>query len=183
MTTRLSRHLLESARNNTWANHRLYAACAALSEADLRAERVAFFKTIFATLSHILIVDWYYIDALLGAGRGLACFEREEPFDTFADLRAAQRESDIRLIDFCERLTEDALDASVRLVRDGGVVYVERAENVLGHLYQHQIHHRGQVHGMLSGTPVAPPQLDEYWLDQDAHLREHELRDLGLPVR
>jgi len=181
--SRLCRHLLEWSRNNAWANHRLYAACSALSDAELRAERTSFFKTIYKTLSHNLIVDWYYLDALENGGRGLACFERDEPIDAFADLRAAQRESDMRLVAFCEKLTDEGLDARVSLVRDGGVVKIERAEHVLAHLFEHQIHHRGQVHAMLSGTHVPPPQLDEYFLDQDAALRAHELKDLGFPVR
>ena len=51
---------------------------------------------------------------------------------------------------------------------------------MLAHLFVHQIHHRGQVHAMLSGTGVAPPQLDEFFLSQDAALRRPELAALGL---
>jgi uncharacterized damage-inducible protein DinB len=36
---------------------------------------------------------------------------------------------------------------------------------VLGHLFNHQTHHRGQVHGLLSDTSVAPPSLDWILLD------------------
>ena len=59
--------------------------------------------------------------------------------------------------------------------------FPETIAAILGHLYIHQIHHRGQVHAMLSGTSVAPPQLDEFFLDQDLHLRRDELRALALP--
>ncbi|HZT19257.1 MAG TPA: DinB family protein [Dongiaceae bacterium] len=52
---------------------------------------------------------------------------------------------------------------------------------VLGHLFIHQIHHRGQVHAMLAGTSAKPPQLDEFFLDQDEPLRREELRALALP--
>jgi len=45
----------------------------------------------------------------------------------------------------------------------------------------HQIHHRGQVHAMLAGTRVAPPQLDEFFLREELPLRAHELDELGLP--
>ena len=31
---------------------------------------------------------------------------------------------------------------------------------VLGHFFNHQAHHRGQVHGLLSQTEVSPPPLD-----------------------
>jgi uncharacterized damage-inducible protein DinB len=182
MSSRLCRHLLEWARNNAWANLRLYSASAGLSEEELRAERTSFFKTIFATLSHNLIVDWYYIDALEGGGRGLDCFKREEPYETFPELRAASGACDARLVAFCEKLSEEQLDAEIRLARPNGV-RIERVESVLAHLFEHQIHHRGQVHAMLSGTPIPPPQLDEYFLEQDAPLRAGELKALGFPLR
>jgi uncharacterized damage-inducible protein DinB len=51
---------------------------------------------------------------------------------------------------------------------------------VLAHLFQHDIHHRGQVHAMLAGTALAPPQLDEFFLAQDAAMRSDDLRALGL---
>jgi uncharacterized damage-inducible protein DinB len=54
---------------------------------------------------------------------------------------------------------------------------------VLMHLHVHQIHHRGQVHAMLAGTPVKPPQLDEFFMREELPLREAELRELGLPIR
>ena len=43
----------------------------------------------------------------------------------------------------------------------------ERIGDILAHVFLHDIHHRGQVHAMLSGTSVAPPQLDEFLLDYD----------------
>jgi uncharacterized damage-inducible protein DinB len=74
------------------------------------------------------------------------------------------------------------LDAEVRMQRSDRIQKDTRA-NVLLHLLEHQIHHRGQVHAMLSGTPVAPPQLDEFFLADELPLREAELRELGLPLR
>jgi uncharacterized damage-inducible protein DinB len=71
----------------------------------------------------------------------------------------------------------------VVLEREPGRKVRERLADVLPHLFLHQVHHRGQVHAMLSGTPVAPPQLDEYFLGQDSELRAAELRRLGLPLR
>ena len=55
----------------------------------------------------------------------------------------------------------------------------ESATRLLAHLFQHQIHHRGQVHAMLAGTPVAPPQLDEFFSANEAHLRAKDLAELG----
>jgi uncharacterized damage-inducible protein DinB len=52
-------------------------------------------------------------------------------------------------------------------------------DRLLLHLFQHQVHHRGQAHAMLSGTAVAPPQLDEFFSADDAPLREADLAALG----
>ncbi len=170
------------ARNNAWANHRLLAACAQLSNTDLHAKRTSFFPTILKTLNHILIVDWYYVDALTQGGRGRRVFEPEEPFDTLAPLRDAQRAVDKQLLAFVGGLRDERqLDAETKLERRDHV-QVEQAGDVLLHLFEHQIHHRGQVHAMLAGTRVKPPQLDEFFLREELPLRRRELEELGLPL-
>ena len=174
-------HQRKMARNNAWSNDRLYRACAKLTEAEYRARRVSFFPTIPLTLSHILTVDWYYIDALLAEGRGYDVFAGDEPYATLAELEAAQRASDLKLIAFCDGLTPPDLEREVILDRREAGRFAETIPAVLGHLFIHQIHHRGQVHAMLSGTAVKPPQLDEFFLDQDEPLRRDELRALALP--
>jgi uncharacterized damage-inducible protein DinB len=171
------------ARNNAWSNHRLHAACATLSHEELHAKRTSFFPTIMKTLNHILIVDWYYLDALLGEGRGRKVFDQgDEPYADFAALREAQRVSDKKLLAFVEGLVDERrLDDEVRIQRVAGVA-VDAAGEVLLHVFQHQIHHRGQAHAMLAGTKATPPQLDEYFLPEDLPLRKHELEELGLPL-
>ena len=178
-------HLTKMARNNAWSNHRLYAACAKLPEAEYRATRVSFFPTIPLTLSHILTVDWYYIDALERAltrrepnREPVRFFEPEEPFETCAALSVAQHEADRRLVVACTALTDDRLDLPVPVMRRAGLQN-ESATRLLAHLFQHQIHHRGQAHAMLAGTPVKPPQLDEFFCANEAHLRAAELAELG----
>ena len=72
----------------------------------------------------------------------------------------------------------DALGREVRVHRIDRV-QVERADRLLMHLFQHQIHHRGQAHAMLSATPAAPPQLDEFFSELDEPLRRGDLAALG----
>ena len=67
----------------------------------------------------------------------------------------------------------------VAVSRRAGVA-ARNATRLLAHLFQHQIHHRGQAHAMLAGTAVAPPQLDEFFCANEAHLRARELAELGL---
>jgi uncharacterized damage-inducible protein DinB len=171
-----------AAANNSWSNLRLHRACARLSREDYGARRTSFFPSIPETLNHILIVDWYYLDALERGGRGRALFEDEMPFADLAPLVKAQREADMRLVAFTNGLkSEDALHTEVRLERRDRV-QVEDVGDVLMHLNVHQIHHRGQIHAMLAGTPVPPPQLDEFFMREELPLREEELRELGLPL-
>ncbi len=185
MRSTLSHHFAMMAYNNAWANHRLLTACNKLSQADFEAQRTSFFPSLKATLNHIVTVDWYYIDALERALRHQEpnhepdrFFEPEEPFETCAALASAQREADRRLINACTVLTEDDLDRPVPVMRRAGV-QTESATRLLAHLFQHQIHHRGQAHAMLSGTTVKPPQLDEFFCANEAHLRAAELAELG----
>lgn len=172
---------LAMARNNAWANLRLYDACTKLSAEAYRARRASFFPTIELTLNHILAVDWYYLDVLDGGGGRWAELYAlpDVPCPTFAELRSAQQEADRRLVAVCERLGDAGLSTIVTMWRPGGRRFVERVDAVLLHLFQHDIHHRGQVHAMLAGTEVAPPQLDEFFLDQDQPLREAEMERLG----
>ncbi len=174
--------LLAMARNNAWANHRLYRACAALDAQALKAERSGFFPSIFLTLSHIYLVDLYYLDALYEEGRWEALYAMpEEPFGGLAELRDAQRACDARLIAFCEALTPADLERQVTLFRPGDRRYPERIPDVLLHLFQHQVHHRGQAHAMLSSTAAAPPQLDEFFLREDVSKRAEDLAEMGWP--
>jgi uncharacterized damage-inducible protein DinB len=181
--TSLVEHLQAMARNNAWANFRLLNACSQLTEEEYRARRTSFFPSIHLTLNHILVVDWFYLDALDNGGRRwreIYALE-DAPCPTFADVRREQEATDRRLIAYCDKLAPDRLDEVVTLRRPGDLRYPERIQDVLAHLFQHDIHHRGQVHAMLAGTEVAPPQLDEFFLAQDASLRADDLHALGLP--
>ena len=171
-------YLLAQARNNAWANHRLLESCEGLTQAELEAPRTGFFPSLIATLNHILIVDWYYVDALEGGSLGYDAFADEVPCKILADLRREQAAVDRRLIAFCDGLEGVGLGREVRMIRRDRV-QADRADRVLLHLFEHQIHHRGQAHGMLSGTAVKPPQLDEFFMAEEAPLRRDDFAALG----
>jgi uncharacterized damage-inducible protein DinB len=175
-------YLRAGAYNNAWANQRLLAACAALDQAAFEARRVSFFPSLQRTLNHILTVDRYYVDALEGGTLGPAAWADDVPYPRFAELRTAQVEWDKRLIAVCDALTPATVGRPVQMIRTSRV-QVDRADRVLLHLFQHQIHHRGQAHAMLSGTDVEPPQLDEFYMTGEAHKRADELNRLGTDER
>ncbi|MBC3437513.1 DinB family protein [Pseudomonas sp. BW16M2] len=181
----LSHHLLTQAYNNGWANHRLYKACLQLTQDEFVAPRCSFFPSIKATLNHLLTVDWFYLDALECEQRGEApdldgerFFVPEQPFATCTDLHAQQVQADQRLITYCRQLHDDQLGRYVSIARPERMQHEPRLR-LLSHLFEHQIHHRGQVHAMLSDTAVRPPQLDEFFCEEEASLRAEDFAALG----
>jgi uncharacterized damage-inducible protein DinB len=181
----LAHHLATEAYQNAWANHRLQKACGQLTQDEFAATRTSFFPSIRATLNHILTVDWFYLEALERSRAGLAPhddperhFEPEEPFGDCAALAQAQRQSDRRLIAYCTSLADSQLEDIVLIPRRAGVQR-ESVRRLLAHLFEHQIHHRGQAHAMLAGTRIKPPQLDEFFCSAEAHLRAADFAELG----
>ena len=166
------------AYNNGWANRRLLSACAGLTHGEFEAERTGFFPSLQGTLNHIYVIDLFYIDALEGGWLGPKAWENPIPFPLLAELCGAQGSMDRRLILLCNDLTPALLSGEVRINRGTGV-QVERRDRLLMHLFQHQIHHRGQAHAMLSGTRIKPPQLDEFFSAAEAPLRASEFAGLG----
>jgi uncharacterized damage-inducible protein DinB len=134
------------------ANHRLLGACAELAQGEFEAERTGFFPSLQGTLNHIYVIDLFYVDALEGERLGPKAWKNA--------------------------LTPHLLSGEVRINR-GTRVQVERRDRLLMHLIQHQIHHRGQAHAMLSGSRIKPPQLDEFFSITEAPLRAAEFAGLG----
>ncbi len=173
------------AYNNAWANHRLLKSCAQLSQDDFVAPRTSFFPSIKHTLNHILTVDWLYLDMLERNRDGEppnprpgAFFEPEQPFDSCAAITREQHKADARLIVLCVGLDDAALDGPIQIPRRTGT-YTDQVGRILLHLLEHQMHHRGQVHAMLAGTRVKPPQLDEFFCSNEVPLRAQDFAELG----
>ena len=167
------------ARANRLANLRLHQAMAPLSPAELHAPRVGFFPSLLATLNHILGVDLYYIAVLHAEPGARDLWMAFVPPETLPALAERQRVSDERLIDWLEAAREADLDRPVHMPRAQDRIQTDAAAHMLQHLLAHQTHHRGQVHAMLSGTAVAPPQLDEFLMPSEPHLRTAEMAALG----
>jgi uncharacterized damage-inducible protein DinB len=179
----LPRALRIQAHANRLANKRLQGALANLSTAELHAPRTSFSPSVIGTLNHLLAVDLYYIAALHGEPDMAARYERFAPHDELAPYASAQDVSDRRLIAFCDRLDAAGVNAEVAMDRGAGRVQRDLAGHVLAHLFMHQTHHRGQIHSMLSGTAVKPPQLDEFLMPSDAKFRVADMAALGWSER
>ena len=147
------------ARYNSLANRRLYDACAQLSDAERKKARPAFFKSIHGTLNHILIGDRIWLTRF--SGREIPSTHLDAIlYDEFEALRAAREQEDARIETFAAGLTDLFLECTVRYVNNEGKLFEDSVPMLVAHFFNHQTHHRGQVHDLLTQTDVAPPSLD-----------------------
>ncbi|WP_237476480.1 DinB family protein [Lichenibacterium dinghuense] len=148
------------ARYNAWANHKLYDAVEALPDADRRADRGAFFRSLLGTLNHVLVADRMWMARFTGAPVPALRLDAVL-HDDFDALRAARGEEDTRIITFVDGLDDQALSSSFTYspVSMPGR-FVAQLGPALDHLFNHQTHHRGQCHAILTGLGRAAPSLD-----------------------
>ncbi|MFO1056940.1 MAG: DinB family protein [Dongiaceae bacterium] len=145
---------------NAWANRRLYAAVAPLPDADYRAERGAFFGSLHGTLNHLLVGDRIWLARLTGSGDAPTRLDAIL-YQDFAALRAARAVEDERLEAYVGRLGEDDLAGTVRYRTISSPATIEQQlVPLLLHVFNHQTHHRGQAHCLLTGLAGAAPSLD-----------------------
>lgn len=155
----LIRHFQNLARYSRLANERLYGACSQLSDAERKRRRQAFFGSIHNTLNHIMVGDRIWLRRFEGKtvpSTGLDAILYED----FDALRAARAAEDDRIEAFAADLTPAFLNGTIRYVNNAGLEFDDPLAVLVPHLFNHQTHHRGQVHDMLSQTDVPPPSLD-----------------------
>lgn len=172
------RALRKLAQANRLANARLHRACATLDPTELTLPRPAFFGSIQATLNHILLVDRFYLGALEGRPLDRAALDEAGVCPDLPTLAGWQAIADLALIAHVEGQTAESLARIIAIDR-GERVQHDRRDDILSHVFQHQTHHRGQVHGMLSATSVKPPQLDEFIVGDDHAARAEDMALLG----
>lgn len=145
---------------NAWANRLVYAATAELTHDELHRDTGAFFGSIFATLSHILTADRIWLNRFTGEGPKPSALN-ERPYDRFEDLRAARVGEDDRLIRFTQTLTPGALEQSFTYSPvSSPEIITQKLWPALTHMFNHQTHHRGQVHAGLTGMGKPSLSLD-----------------------
>ena len=153
----------QMALNNAYANRTLYGAIAKLDGAAFTAKRPGFFPSLSRTLNHIYEVDLFYVDALEAGGHGRSVYNRPDIEDV-GELASVQAAVDQRFAEFCAKGPE--LEQVVDVERKG-LMTKEKIGALIPHLLQHQVHHRGQAHVQIGDAGVAPPQLDDFFLDHD----------------
>jgi uncharacterized damage-inducible protein DinB len=162
---------------NRWANARLYAAALALNEVDYRRDVGAFFKSLHGTLNHLLLTDQLWLKRLTGNGDHPAALDAIIHEDRLA-LTLARADEDDRIVSYVESLDETSFHGMHQYANSAGKVFEQARFHILAHLFNHQTHHRGQAHTVLSiCTGREPPSLDMLLMQRGASAPD--LRTLG----
>ncbi|HZQ12072.1 MAG TPA: DinB family protein [Pseudolabrys sp.] len=135
---------------NAWCNERLYDAAATVTDADYRADRGAFFKSLHGTLNHLVLGDVIWMNRFTGEGTLPKTLD-QILYDDFTALRAARRALDASISRYVGTLTEADLARTIRYRTFSRPQDIEqRLAPALDHFFNHQTHHRGQAHALLS---------------------------------
>ena len=162
----LLRAVSRLARYNRGANARLYAACADLSDAERRQPRKAFFTSIHGTLNHIMVGDRIWLSRFRGAAMPSTNLDAIL-FDAFDALRVERQLLDDDIVAFADAVTPGFLNGMLHYVSNAGVASADPAAVLILHFFNHQTHHRGQVHDMLTQTGIPTPVLDMHVILRD----------------
>ena len=156
----MKEHYHQLAHYNAWANRRLYDAAAALSDDEYRADKGAFFKSMHGTLNHLLATDRIWMQRFTGEGDAP---QRLDAIlhDRFDALRQARESEDRRIVAYIESLDEARLAGVIRYRRVSTPdEFVQPLMPALDHWFNHQTHHRGQAHAILTALGRHAPELD-----------------------
>lgn len=142
------------AEYNAWMNEKIYRACALLSDEARRQDRGAFFGSIHRTLDHLLWGDRAWLARFNGKHYPVGPIGQALCAD-FAELRAARAVHDRELLDWARGVTREWLDEP--MTWQSGVYGFTQAQPrwvLVVQMFNHQTHHRGQVHAMLTGLGI-----------------------------
>jgi uncharacterized damage-inducible protein DinB len=159
MTDPLLDHYRMLARYNAGANHRLYEACEGLSDTERKRDRKGFFASIHGTLNHLMVGDRIWMARFEGGSAPSTGLD-QTLYEEFAALRKAREAEDARISGFVERLDSSFFEGTIRYINNEGRNLEDPAMLLFAHFFNHQTHHRGQVHDMLCQTGHPTPVLD-----------------------
>lgn len=150
-------HFLKMARYNAWANARLYGMARSLPDAAYRKGVGAFFGSLHGTLNHLLATDRLWMRRFTGLGDPPKTLNAIL-FEDLPSLELARQEDDQRIVQFVDGLSDNDIGKDLAYSTTDGILQHHPLGDLLAHLFNHQTHHRGQAHTILTVLGIAEPQ-------------------------
>jgi uncharacterized damage-inducible protein DinB len=149
-------YIQHMARYNRWQNENLYAIADTLPDEERRRERAAFFGSIHKTLNHLMWGDRIWMSRFAGTPRpegGIpGSIAMHEQWD---DLKRDRVAFDATIVDWADGLDPAWLAGDLTWFSGGvGRELTRPKAGLVMHFFNHQTHHRGQVHCMLTQAGV-----------------------------
>lgn len=150
------------ARYNRWQNQSLYGAADGLSDEARRQDRGSFFKSIHATLSHIFWADNMWMSRLSDVAKPAVGLPDSPLFvEDWAELKRRRAAFDDKIVAFADGLDPASLAGDLAWYSGATKRDVVAPRWLaIAHMFNHQTHHRGQVHAMLTAAGAQPADTD-----------------------
>ena len=165
----MKQHFMMLAAYNQWANERIYEAADDLDDAEYNRDTGAFFKSMNGTLNHLLVADRVWLKRFTGEGDAPSALDAVIHSD-FNKLRGARQAEDKRIVQWVGSLADKAFAGrfTYMTVTDMRTIS-QRLAPALTHLFNHQTHHRGQAHMILTvlGRPSVTLDLIYFQRTED----------------
>jgi len=169
----MKQHFAMMAAYNQWANSILYDAAAALAPEDYTRDTGAYFRSMMGTLNHILVADRIWMSRFTGKGAAPASLDAILHAELPA-LRRARETEDKRIVAWIAGLDDEQLQGRFTYMTVVNPRTIsQRLAPALTHFFNHQTHHRGQAHMILSVLGQEPPSLDLIYFHRSPAGREY----------
>ena len=147
---------------NRWQNENLYCAADTLGEDERKRQRGAFFGSIHGTLNHLLWADRMWMSRFAGTPRpAVGIPQSASIYESWDDLKRERATFDEFLTAWAEKLDPSWLDGDVTYYSGAAKRDLTKpAALLVAHMFNHQTHHRGQVHCMLTQAGARPGDTD-----------------------
>jgi uncharacterized damage-inducible protein DinB len=151
---------------NTEMNRRLYDAAAKLGDAERKADCGAFWKSLHGTLSHILWGDQQWMSRFDNWPKPAVPQKQSATMiEDFAALRAQRETADADITAWANKLDQTTIDRDFTWYSGANKREMTRPYGVLiTHFFNHQTHHRGQAHALLTARGIDPGETDLPWV-------------------
>ena len=154
------------ARYNAWQNEAAITACNTLTDEERRADRGAFFKSIHATMSHLMWGDMLWMHRFADTPKPMSGIRGSVSlFPDWHDLCQQRTAFDATILAWADGLEPDWLKGDLRWFSNAGQREFSKPKGFLvTHFFNHQTHHRGQIHAMLTSAGAATDDTDLFFL-------------------
>ncbi|TKZ20760.1 damage-inducible protein DinB [Shimia litoralis] len=157
------------AQYNAWQNSQMKSVLEKLTEADLRADRGAFFGSIMATANHLLWGDLLWMARFDGGEAPTAQLaDSGQTTPTMAVWGAERFRTDGRIKQWASALTQDQMSGDLSWMSASLGREVSRPiSQCIVHFFNHQTHHRGQIHTMVTSLGMTTGDTDLVFMPED----------------